>query len=99
MRGDLRSSGRFAEAGDVVVRKPLSPQGRGSRTRTASGVVGAGDFLQVGACQLAVDAVDQRAHFPGVNEERLFAAVAKTPFGVGSPVFGEKPEADRNLQL
>ncbi len=60
-------------------------------------MVGGGDFLQVGVGQLAVDAVDEGAEFAGVDEERLFAAVAEAAFGGGIFAFCEEPEAGRKV--
>ena len=45
-----------------------------------------------------MDAVDEGAEFAGVDEERLFAAVAEVAFGVGVFVFREEPEAEGNLR-
>jgi hypothetical protein len=39
-------------------------------------VVGAGDLLDVGVGQFAMDSIDQRAELPRVDEQRLLAAVA-----------------------
>ena len=60
-------------------------------------VVGSRDFLEVTVGELAVDAVDEGAHFPGVDEKGFFAALAEAAFGVGFFVFREEPKADRNL--
>jgi hypothetical protein len=43
-------------------------------------VVGARDFLKIGVGELAVDAVNQRAHFSGVNKESFAFAGADAPF-------------------
>ena len=90
MRGDFGGGGGFAEARDVFVfaRAFISPPC----------VVGSGDFLQIGVGQLAVNAVDEGAEFPRVDDEGLFAAVAEAAFGVGVFVFREEPEADGNLR-
>ncbi len=55
------------------------------------------DFSQVGVGQLAVDAVDEGAEFPRVDEEGLLGAVAEAAFGVGVFVFREEPEAGRKV--
>lgn len=41
------------------------------------------DFLEVGVVQLAVDAVDEGAYFPRVDEEGLFASITEAAFGGG----------------
>ena len=44
-----------------------------------------------------MDAVDEGAHFPGVDEEGFLPAVAEVAFGVGGFAFREEPEADGDL--
>ena len=61
----------------------------------APGVVGIGDFGNFLGSQFAVDAVDQRAHFPSINEKRFTAPVAAFVILL---VAGQKPEADGNLR-
>src|SRR5688500_6485504 len=86
VRGDFGGSGGFAEARDVFVL---------ARVVVATpGVVGAGNFGDVGFGQFTVDAVNQRTEFAGVDEEGLFTAVAAPAIVF---VFREKPEADGNL--
>ena len=75
---DFVSGGGFAEAGDVGVFANF-------RMRLAQWIVGrrarrdrcCAIFCDVVVGQLAVDAVDERAEFARVDEERLFAAVAE----------------------
>jgi len=71
-------------------------------------VIGADDFLEVGFGQLAVDAVNERAHFPRVNEQGFTFAIAEFGFGTRGVrpsdsrpagfVLGEEPEAHGNLR-
>ncbi len=89
--GDFFCRGGFAEAGDVGVRRKiksapfrlrhLPPLRRGRDGIAAPGVVGVGDAGDIGIGEFAVNAVDQGAEFAGVDEQGLFAAVAKTVRG------------------
>ena len=72
-------------------------------------MIGAGDFLQVGVGELAVDAVDEGAEFAGVDEEGFAASIAELrpphpgplPRSGGEGVLAgfalcQEPEADGN---
>ena len=68
-------------------------------------MIGGCNFLDVGVAELAVDAVDEGAHFPRVDEEGLLPSVAEgmarresRPTCAPGFVFREEPEADGNLR-
>ena len=83
VRGDFGGDGGFAETRYVFV--------FARALFSTPCVIGGDDFLDVGVGQFAVDAVDERSEFAGVDEEGLFSAVAT--FAI---VFvpGQEPEAD-----
>jgi len=96
VRGDFGGGGGFAEAGDVGV-------ATGPRYSPPC-MVGGDDLLEVGVGQLAVVAVDERPHFPRIDEERLptvrapafrWTFTATLPAGFA---FRQKPKADGNLR-
>ena len=86
MRFDFFEFYGFAEAGFIGI--------SGLRGFGFPGVVAVRDFFNFLSRQFLVDAVNQDAHFVGINEEGFAAAVAA--FGILF-VAGEKPEADGDL--
>ncbi len=95
MGGYFGGGGGFAEARDVGI--PTGVSDSGYRFITAPRMISGRYFVEIGVSQFAVDAVDERAHFPRVDEKRVFAAVAETALGVGALIFREEPKADGNL--
>ena len=102
MSGDFGGGGGFAKSRNIDVSGiSLTPslshweRVAGGRVRVTSPcVVGGDDLFEVGISELAVDAVDEGAHFPGVDEEGLLAAVT---FLAVVLVPGEEPETDGDL--
>ena len=72
-----------------------------SRSVAAPGVIGVDDLRDVGVGQFAMNAVDERAHFPRIDEERLLAPVAEASRFRQyrrALLLRQEPEADGNLR-
>src|SRR5262245_28417707 len=86
MASDLLRRRTLAEARDVLVLPgPLLASPR---------VICARDLGDVGFGQVTVNAIDQHAHLPGVDEQGLLPPVAELPVAL---VPGEEPQARGNL--
>ena len=92
MGSDFRRRCRLTKTSDVGVAGSLDLGVGGFVTSPA--VIGGDDLPQVLFGKLTVDAVDEGAHFPGVDEEGLLAAIAFLPVVL---VPREEPEADGDL--